>query len=205
MLKPLARLAGVDLGNAGLPQPSGRLLDKPWAISDELVSAWRAGEIKVTGPVTELAGDRVRLADGGELPADAILCGTGYRAEFPFLAPEVQPPTLERSRLYRGIVHPAAPGLFFIGLVMAHGALIPMFEAQANWVAEVLAERLVLPSADVMRASIARDDEVRRRDFDPRWGILWDRLPYIRSLEAEARRARRAPGSARRAEAPTVR
>ena len=88
---------------------------------------------------------------------------------------------------------------------MAHGALIPIFEAQANWLAEVLADRLVLPSAEVMGASIARDDEVRRRDFDPRWGILWDRLPYIRSLEAEARRARRAPGTSRRAQAPTVR
>jgi hypothetical protein len=87
---------------------------------------------------------------------------------------------------------------------MAHGALVPMFEAQANWVAEVLAERLVLPSAEVMRASIGRDDEVRRRDFDPRWGILWDRLPYIRSLETEARRARRTPGTTRRAQAPTV-
>jgi dimethylaniline monooxygenase (N-oxide forming) len=205
MVKPLARLAGGDLGKAGLPQPSGRLLDKPWAISDELMSAWRTGEISLTGPVTELAGDRVLLADGRGLPADAILYGTGYRAEFPFLAPEVQPPTLELSRLYRGIVHPAAPGLFFIGLAMAHGALIPIFEAQANWVAEILADRLVLPSTEVMRASIARDDEVRRRDFDPRWGILWDRLPYIRSLETETQRARRSPGTSRRAAAPTVR
>jgi dimethylaniline monooxygenase (N-oxide forming) len=204
-LKPLARLAGVDLGKAGVPQPSGRLLDKPWTISDELMSAWRTGEISVTGPVTELAGDRVLLADGRGLPADAILYATGYRAEYPFLAPEVKPPTLEHARLYRGVMHPDAPGLFFIGLAMAHGALIPVFEAQANWVAEILADRLVLPPKEVMRASIARDDEVRRRDFDPRWGILWDRLPYIRSLELETRRARRLPGTSRRAAAPTVR
>ena len=205
MVMPLARLAGGDLGKAGLGLPPSRLLDKPWAISDDLMSAWRAGEISLTGPVTELAGDRVRLADGSGLPADAILYGTGYRAEFPFLAPEVQPPTLELPRLYRGIVHPAAPGLFFIGLAMAHGALIPIFEAQANWVAEVLSERLVLPSAEVMRTSIACDEQARRRDFDPRWGILCDRLPYIRSLERETRRARRLPGTSRRAAAPTVR
>ena len=201
----MARLAGGDLGKAGLPAPAGRLFDKPSAISDELMSAWRTGEISVTGPVTELAGDRVLLADGRTLPADAILYGTGYRAEFPFLAPEVQPPTIELPRLYRGVVHPAAPGLFFIGLAMAHGALIPIFEAQANWAAEVLADRLVLPSTEVMHASIERDDEVRRRDFDPRWGILWDRLPYIRSLETETRRARRLPGTSRGAAAPTVR
>jgi cation diffusion facilitator CzcD-associated flavoprotein CzcO len=205
MIKPLARLAGAELGKAGVLRPSGRLLDKPWATSDDLTGAWRAGEISVTGPVTELAGDRVLLADGRELPADAILYGTGYRAEYPFLPPDVEPPTLERPRLYRGIAHPHAPGLFFIGLAMAHGALIPIFEAQANWAAEVLTDRLALPSTEVMCASIAHDDEVRVRDFDPRWGILWDRLPYIRSLETETRAARRSPGTSRRAAAPTVR
>jgi hypothetical protein len=80
-----------------------------------------------------------------------------------------------------------------------------MCEAQANWVAEVLAGRLVLPSSEVMRESIARDDAVRRRDFDPRWGIMWDRFAYIRALDAESRRASRSPGEPRRAAAPTVR
>jgi len=201
--KPIGRLAGRDVGSSvGLP--TGRFMDKPFAISDEFGAALRAGEITVTGPVAELAGDRVRLADGTEVVADAILYGTGYRAEYPFLAAEVQPPTLEHTRLFRGIVHPDAPGLFFIGLVMAHGALIPIFEAQARWVAEVLAGRLLLSSTEVMHTSIAADDEIRRRDFDPRWGVLWDHIPYIRSLEAEARRARRAPGESGRAGAPTV-
>jgi glycine/D-amino acid oxidase-like deaminating enzyme len=205
LLNPVLRLTMRDLIKAGLPSPSDRPGDKPLATSDEFIDGLRSGEIQVSGPVAELAGDRVRLADGSELPADAVLYATGYRTEYPFLPPEVEPPTIERMPLYRGVAHPDAPGLFFIGLVGGHGALIPMCEAQANWVAEVLAGRLALPSAEVMRESIARDDEVRRRDFDPRWGIMWDRFPYIRALDSEARRARRAPGPSPRAAAPTVR
>jgi hypothetical protein len=95
--------------------------------------------------------------------------------------------------------------LFFVGLVMAHGALLPVFEAQATWVAEVLTGRLQLPTAEQMRESIAGDQHVRARDFDPRWGILWDRYPYIRALDAEARRARRTPGVPAHAERSTIR
>lgn len=36
-----------------------------------------------------------------------------------------------------------------------------------------------------MRTSIASDDEIRRRDFDPRWGVLWDRLPYGNRVRVE--------------------
>ena len=205
MLEPLVRIAAGNPRAIGLPQPSGRVGDKPLTISDELVSAVRGGEIAVTGPVTRLAGDRVELAGGSEILADAILYGTGYRMDFPFLAPELEKPDQQLSPLYRGVAHPRAPGLFFVGLVMALGALIPVFEAQANWVGEVLAGRLALPSEEVMRTSIARDEEVRRRDFDPRWGIMWDRLGYVRSLEAETRQARRSPGAAPRAAAATVR
>jgi len=205
MLEPLVRLAAGDPRANGLPEPTGRMGDKPLTISDDFVDAVRAGEIAVTGPVTRLAGDRVVLADGSEIPADAILYGTGYRMEFPFLPSELEKPDHRLSPLYRGVAHPRAPGLFFVGLVMALGALIPVFEVQANWVAEVIAGRLVLPSEEVMVRSIARDQEVRRRDFDPRWGIMWDRRGYIRSLEAEARQARRSPGPPRRADAETVR
>ncbi len=98
-----------------------------------------------------------------------------------------------------------AHGLFFIGLALTFGALIPVFEAKAGWVAAVVAGDLLLPSPEVMRASIARDAELRRRNFDPRFDTMWDRLPNLRALEAETRAARRRPGIARRADAATVR
>jgi hypothetical protein len=176
------------------------------AISDEVVRCVRRGQVAVAPAVVELRGDRVLTADGQELPAQAILYGTGYGVDFPFLPAEVDPPGLDRAELYRGVASPAAEGLFFIGLAFTLGALIPVMEAQANWTGEVLAGRLLLPSEEVMRESIRRDAEVRNRDFDGRIAFMWDRVRYQRALEREAKRAARQPGLAPpRAEAPTLR
>jgi len=155
--------------------------------------------------VIELRGDRVGLADGGELVADALLYGTGYRTAFDFLPPEADAPTNEHAPLYRGVLSLAQPGLFFVGIAFGHGALIPVMEAQANWTADVLAGRLRLPPPDQIRHSVELDAEFRRRNFDPRFGFIWDRLPYCRALETESAAARARPGQpAPSAAGPTV-
>lgn len=204
LMRGMVRVAAGDQVRAGLPAGPRPFGSKPFTVSDEVIASVRSGRIEVSPAVVELRDDRVVLADGSERRAEAILYGTGYEMRFPFLAAEVEAPTGERVALYRGVASPAVPGLFFIGVVAGHGALIPMFEAQANWVADVLARRLTLPSEEVMRESIARDDEVRRRYFDPRFGYLWDRVAYANSLDRESRRARRRPGVSSRAAAATV-
>lgn len=204
LFSPLVRLSGGRQIPAGIPTPPGRIGDKPLCVSDELVGAVRRKEIEIAPNVVELLGDRVRLADGTERSAHALLLGTGYKATFPFLSPVASPPSTDDAPLYRGIASLAVDGLFFIGLVFGHGPLIPMFEAQANWLAEHLAGRLTLPHREVMAASVERDAEVRRRRFDPRHGILWDRIPYMRSLERETRTAARRPGVAPTAAAATT-
>lgn len=204
MFAPLVRLSGGRQIPAGIPTPPGRIGDKPLCVSDELIKAVRGNEIAIAPTVTELLGDRVRLADGTERATQALLLGTGYRATFPFLPPGSSPPSTENAPLYRGIASLTSDGLYFVGLVYGHGPLIPMFEAQANWLGEHLAGRLVLPSREVMATSVERDAEGRRRSFDPRWGLLWDRIPYMRSLEREARAAGRRPGVPRTAAAATI-
>ena len=202
---PLIKLAaGGTPARHGLPSAPERVGDRPIAVSDDLVRALRRGEVRASAPVVALAGDRVVVQGGSELPAGAILFGTGYYADFPFLPADVEPPSHERAALYRGVASPVAPGLFFVGLVGANGALMPLMEAQANWVAESLGGRLNLPPADQMLASIAADDVVRQRDFRHAPGVWRDRLRYCRALEAEARRARRRPGAPRNAAAPTT-
>ena len=191
---PLFRLAAGPLKGTGLPAPDHRLGDKPITISDELLPLLRKRRIVACAPVTELRGDRVGLADGGERATDALLYGTGYRTAFDFLPPEADAPTNDRAPLYRGVLSLARPGLFFIGICFGHGALLPLMEAQANWTADVLAGRLALPSQDAMRHSVERDAAYRARNFDPRFGFIWDRLPYCRALESESAEARRRPG-----------
>jgi len=69
----------------------------------------------------------------------------------------------------------------------------------------VIAGRLALPSSETMGGSVARDAAVRKRYFDPRFGFIWDRLPYCRRLESESAAAQRRPGQqAPTAAAPTT-
>lgn len=199
------RLAAGPRQGTGLPAPDRRLGDKPITVSDALLPLLRKGRIATCPPVAELRGDRLRLADGTDLMANALLYGTGYRTTFDFLPPEAESPTNEHAPLYRGVVSLAKPGLFFVGIAFAHGALLPVMEAQANWMADVVLGRLALPPLETMRRSVERDAAVRARDFDPRFGFIWDRVPYCRSLEAESDHARRSPGRpAQSAAAPTV-
>jgi cation diffusion facilitator CzcD-associated flavoprotein CzcO len=196
----VSRMTVGDLTKYGLPAPPRRCGDAPIAVSSELARALRDGTVKgTTGSIARLDGDHVTLADGRRLPCTALLAGTGYRAEFPFLPAEAEAPTLARPVLYRGVASPVLQGLFFVGIIAGHGALLPMFEAQAAWIAAVLSGRLVLPDQATMQASIADDARVLARDFDPRFGYLIDRMPYVLALHREARRSGPVPRAARAA------
>lgn len=197
IVRVMERLTMGDLTRYGLPAPSGRPADKPIAISGGLRRALRSGKVVGrSGAIARLDGDRVLLEDGGELRADAILAGTGYRTEFPFLPSWADPPNVDSARLYRGIAPLDVADLFYVGIVFGHGALLPVFEAQARWVAAVLSGRLAVPSQEVMSASVEADALTRARDFDRNWQIAVDRQRYVRAVTREARTARPRGGPA---------
>ncbi len=203
---PLTRAAaGGDPVDHGFPAPPRRTGDKPIAVSDDLVPLLARGALRTSAPVVGLAGDQVVLADGATLAAQAILHGTGYEVAHGFLDPADADLSTASVPLYRGVAAPQASGLFFVGLVGAHGALMPMMEAQAGWIARVLDGTLALPGPDVMRTSVAADRRVRARDFRQAPDYWWDRVRYCRALEREAAGAARRPGPARRAAAATLR
>ena len=62
----------------------------------------------------------------------------GYNVTCPFLPAEAAPVVDGVLRLLRNVVHPAYPGLFFVGFVQAHGAMVPCCEAQVSWLVDVL-------------------------------------------------------------------
>ena len=43
------------------------------------------------------------------------------------------------------MVHPELPGLYFIGLVQPLGAIMPIAEAQSEWIADMLEGKASLP------------------------------------------------------------
>jgi len=97
------------------------------------------------------------FADGSRIDADAVVLATGYAAEFPFLQAGVPEAVDGALGLYRLVFPPGVARLAFVGMTRVSGAVFPVAELQARWVAAVFAGRASLPPEGVMR------DEIRTR------------------------------------------
>ena len=188
----LLRVACGRQEDFGVPRPEHTLLQAHPTISADLLNLVGHGEIQVKPNVEELRGERVAFADSSVEPIDEIIYATGYRISFPFFAPELLDPQDNQVRLYRHVVHPDLPGLYFIGLIQPLGAIMPLAEQQATWVAKVLTGEVALPDREVMKRRIDADDKAIRRRYvaSPRHTIQVDYFPYLDLLRKEMRRGR---------------
>ena len=83
------------------------------------------------------------------------------------------------------------PGLYFIGFIQPLGAIMPIAEAQAEWVADLLGGRATLPPPAEMRAEIAEAERKMRKRYvaSKRHTIQVDFHPYLREIRRERKRA----------------
>jgi dimethylaniline monooxygenase (N-oxide forming) len=191
----LARMLGMTAGDMtayGLPKPDHKLLEAHPTVSAELLSRLGHGDIEVKPSIERFAGGRtVRFADGSEEEIDLVVYCTGYRITFPFFDEELVSAADNRLRLYRRVVSVEHPGLFFIGFVQPLGAIMPVAEAQAEWIADLLAGGGTLPSSGEMRAEISSSESKMRKRYvaSKRHTIQVDFHPYLRELRKERKRA----------------
>ena len=180
------------LGRYHLPQPAHSVLEEHPTISSDLPSLVRERRVTMKPDVARLEEKCVRFADGTVESVDAVILATGYRIAFPFLDRTVMAPEDNAVRLYRNVVHPDVPGLHFIGLIQPWGAIFPIAEVQAEWVADLVAGRAVLPDRDTMRAVIDTDLTRMRRRYvrSPRHTIQVDFHAYRALVRGERRRGR---------------
>src|SRR5215472_3586756 len=191
----LVRIARGDVARYGLPKPGHRLLRGPLAVSDSLLSGLRRGEIAVKPAIDWFERDRVRFRDGSTEQVDVVIYCTGYKISFPFLRGSLIGARDGEIPLYRRVAAPALPGLYFIGLVQPIGAIMPVAEAQSQWVADLLEGRAALPPVPEMNREITRYRRAIARRYDRTGGhsIQVDFLPYLREIRKE-----RAAGARRR-------
>jgi dimethylaniline monooxygenase (N-oxide forming) len=192
----LLRTVQGEMEDYGLPKPDHRLAEAHPTISAELLDRIGHGRVTPKPNVERLMGDRVRFADGSEERIDRIVYATGYRINMPFLAPELIGATEDnRFPLFRRVVPPDIPNLYFIGLLQPLGAIMPLAEAQSEWIADVLEGKARLPSPEAMERAIERDDRRLQKRYvrSPRHTIQVDFYPYLRAIQRERRRRARTP------------
>jgi dimethylaniline monooxygenase (N-oxide forming) len=195
IIRGLTGLARARPDRGELPPPRHPLLEAHWPIivstATEAALADRAFGCRPR--VVALEGSAVRIADGGEEPADAVLFATGYEIGFPFLPDELGRGHGREFPLYRRVISPHAPRLAFIGVVEAGPGMFELVERQSHWLAALIAGRLSLPAREAMWAAIDRGERRSRRQFaaSGRHTIFCNRHAYLRALDEDLRRARR--------------
>ena len=177
----------------GLPEPDHKLGEAHPTISSEILPRIGHGRVKPKPNVERLEGDRVRFEDGSVEEVDAIVWCTGYKITFPFLSGEVLDARDNVVPLYRRVVHPDRPGLYFIGLVQPLGAIMPLAEAQSEWLADVLEGKAGLPEPRRMHREIEREHARMRKRYvaSKRHTIQVDFYPYLRQLQKERKQRSR--------------
>jgi dimethylaniline monooxygenase (N-oxide forming) len=169
----------------GFPTPDTPILSQHPTVNQDILRLVKEGLIRVRPGISRTTEDEVVFTDGSRTHADAIIYATGYTISFPFLAPSVIGVTDNRVDLYKQVVSVDHPGLYVVGLIQPVGALPPLAEQQARWVAQ-LVEGAPLPTVASMKAEISRDRDAREAQYldRPRHTIQVDYWPYLDDLTA---------------------
>ncbi len=176
----------------GLPRPDHRFGSGIFTGPADIYTQIGLGRVTPKRWISHLDGGQAAFEDGSTEDIDVIVYCTGYKISLPFLADSIVDPENGSVPLYKRVIHPDLPGLYFIGLIDVAGPLNPLAELQAQWIADLLQDKAELPSRARMMQAIAREDDRRQKRFGGRrHAIHVDFVPYLQALRRERKRARR--------------
>jgi hypothetical protein len=111
------------------------------AVDDGFVAALKAGRARVVGEVERLAPGEAVLVDGGRVPADAVICATGYGRGLERLVGHLGVLDERGVPRYAGGApgDPQHPGLYFAGFEVALSGSIRVSGRHARRIASAVA------------------------------------------------------------------
>jgi dimethylaniline monooxygenase (N-oxide forming) len=174
----------------GLPKPDHHFGAAHPTVSGRILDRIIHGTIAPRPDIAELGPDWVRFADGTRVHADVVIYCTGYRITFPFFDKDFLAAPDNRIELFRRVFKPRNPSLAFVGLLQPLGAIMPLAEAQGQWIAEYLRGEYHPPSPGAMEADIRRDQARMSKRYvaSKRHTIQVDFDSYLFDLKRERRR-----------------
>jgi hypothetical protein len=176
----------------GVPKPNRPVLSEHPTLSQDLLNLSGRGLIKFKPNINEFRGKTVVFEDGTEQDFDMIIYATGYKITFPFLKHYAEFDIEETNNigLYNKVIHPDYKNLFFLALIQPLGAIMPLAEIQAKWIAKIIKGESKLPSKEAMLKTIEVDKQeiAHRYKQTPRHTLQVDFYTYKGIIEKEMKR-----------------
>src|SRR3954447_14527523 len=176
-----------DLTRYGLPEPDHKFGEAHPTVSGRILDRIQHGRVTPKPNIRRLDGRFVEFADGSRVEADVIVYCTGYKITFPFFDEDFVSAPDNHIELFRRVFHPAYPDLAFVGLLQPLGAIMPLAEAQGQWLADYLKGEYALPSPQEIAADIQADQAAMRKRYvaSKRHTIQVDFADYLLAVDKE--------------------
>lgn len=181
----------------GLPEPEYGMFESHGTVSGEFLLRAGSGDLTMKPGIERLDGDGVVFTDGSRESVDVIVWATGYDISFPFFD---DPAFLADSDnrpppLFKRIMKPGVPDLFYMGLAQPLPTLVNFAEQQSKLVGAYLAGKYAPPPEAEMERIIQADEDYYTGFYyqSRRHTIQLDFDHYCRALNKElAKGAKRA-------------
>jgi cation diffusion facilitator CzcD-associated flavoprotein CzcO len=149
------------MSDYGLPDPTIGPFESHATVSGEFLLRSGSGDLKMKVGIDRLDGDSVVFTDGTREQIDVIVWATGYDIKFPFFEdPALQPDANNKPpALYKRILKPGVPDLFYMGLAQAFPTLVNFAEQQSKLVGAYLAGDYAPPGTAEMARAIKADED----------------------------------------------
>lgn len=189
-INKLVRAVHGDMVKLGFKVPTHRI--QP-TISSTIVQDIIFERVLVRQGIRKVEGRMIEFVDGVREEFDTIIAATGFIKEFPFMEDSLVHKEAGHLDLYKRIVAPGRPGLYFVGMINVDTPINHALECQAKWIAAIEEHRLPLPNEIEMRADIAAAKNWAEQTFggSQRHSLQEDRVRYFTGLERVLRKARR--------------
>ncbi|MEO6497178.1 MAG: NAD(P)-binding domain-containing protein [Solirubrobacteraceae bacterium] len=171
----------------GLPKPDHRVGEAHPTISGRILDRLAHGAIKPNPNIARLHENEVEFADGTRVEADLVVYCTGYKISFPFFDEDFISAPDNHIELFRRVFHPDLSDVAFIALLQPLGAIMPLAEAQGQWLASYLRGEYHLPPKGQLVDDIRHDQEYLRKRYvaSKRHTIQVDFDEYLLDLDRE--------------------
>jgi dimethylaniline monooxygenase (N-oxide forming) len=183
----LVKLHTGDLTKYGLPKPDHQFGEAHPTISGRILDRIQHGRVAPKPNIKALDGDHVEFVDGTREPVDVVVYCTGYKITFPFFDEDFVAAPDNHIELFRRVFHPNYGDMAFIGLLQPLGSVMPLAEAQGEWLADYLRGRYALPAQEELNADIREDQQAMHKRYlaSKRHTIQVDFEDYLWRLDKE--------------------